>query len=50
MRFDRLTAKDTSVEIIIGIAKFMTVARIVLDGDMTNKSYWVGFYIVIGFL
>ncbi len=42
--------KDTSVLIIIGVVELMTVARSVLGSDVTNTSYWVGLYLMVGFL
>lgn len=42
--------KDTSVVIIIGVAELMTVARVVLGSDVVNAPYWVGLYMLVGFL
>jgi len=42
--------KDTSVVMIIGVAELMTVARMVLGGDVTNAPYWVGMYLMVGLL
>ena len=42
--------KDTSVVVIIGVAELMTVARIVLGGDVSNAPYWVGMYLMVGLL
>jgi His/Glu/Gln/Arg/opine family amino acid ABC transporter permease subunit len=42
--------KDTSVVIIIGVAELMTAARIALGNDVANAPYWVGIYLLAGFL
>jgi len=42
--------KDTSVVVIIGVAELMTTARIALGNDVANAPYWVGIYILVGFL
>ena len=42
--------KDTSVVVIIGVAELMTVARMVLGGDVSNAPYWVGMYLTVGLL
>ena len=42
--------KDTSVVVIIGVAELMTVARMVLGGDVSNAPYWVGMYLMVGLL
>ena len=42
--------KDTSVVVVIGVAELMTVARIALGSDVTNAPYWVGVYLLVGFL
>jgi general L-amino acid transport system permease protein len=42
--------KDTSVVVIIGVADLMTVARISLGSNVGNAPYWIGMYLVVGFL
>ena len=42
--------KDTSAVVILGVADLMTVARISLGSDVGNAPYWVGLYLVVGFL
>ena len=41
--------KDTSVVVILGVAELMTVARIVLGGDVGNAPYWVSLFLLVGF-
>ena len=42
--------KDTSVVIILGVAELMTVARFVLGSEVSNSPYWLGLYLLVGFL
>jgi len=42
--------KDTSIVLIIGVPDLMTIARISLGSDVTNAPYWVGLYLLVGFL
>ena len=42
--------KDTSVVLIIGVAELMTTARVALGNDVANAPYWVGIYLLAGFL
>ena len=42
--------KDTSVVIILGVAELMTVARFVLGSEVSNAPYWLGLYLLVGFL
>jgi general L-amino acid transport system permease protein len=42
--------KDTSVVVVIGVADLMTIGRAVLGSDVKNLPYWVGLYLLVGFL
>jgi len=41
--------KDTSVVVILGVAELMTVARIVLGGDVGYAPYWLSLFLLVGF-
>ena len=40
--------KDTSVVVVLGVAELLTVARTVLGSDLTNASYWISLYMLVG--
>jgi len=40
--------KDTSVVVVLAVGELLTVARTALGSDVTNTSYWVSLYIVVG--
>ena len=42
--------KDSSVVVVLGVADLTTTARIVLGSDVTNAPFWVGTYLLVGFL
>lgn len=42
--------KDSSIVVILGVADLMTVARIALGSDVGQAPYWLGLYLIVGFL
>lgn len=42
--------KDTSVVVVLGLGELMTVARTALGSNVTNASYWISLYILVGML
>jgi His/Glu/Gln/Arg/opine family amino acid ABC transporter permease subunit len=42
--------KDTSVVVVLGVGELLTVARTALGSDITNTTYWVSLYMLVGLL
>ena len=42
--------KDTSVVVVLGVSELLTVARMTLGSDITNTTYWVSLYMLVGLL
>ncbi len=40
--------KDTSVVVVLAVGELMTVARTTLGSDISNATYWLSIYILVG--
>jgi His/Glu/Gln/Arg/opine family amino acid ABC transporter permease subunit len=42
--------KDTSVAVVLAVGELLTVARFTLGSEITNVTYWVSLYLLVGLI